>query len=78
MSVQASAEAIEASDPSPVGGMMRPCGVPIEVEPLRRLDLRDRQEDRRGDFSAPGLLPVRVVRKGRFVGSVAGRDPPAT
>jgi hypothetical protein len=34
---------------------MRPLCIPIEVQPLRQLDLRDQQEDRRGDLVAAGL-----------------------
>src|SRR6056297_1040482 len=34
---------------------MRPLGVAVEIEPLRQLDLRDQQEDRRGDLVAAGL-----------------------
>jgi len=34
---------------------MRALRVAFEVQPLRQLDLRDQQEDRRGDLVAAGL-----------------------
>ena len=34
---------------------MGPLCIPVEVQPLRQLDLRDQQEDRRGNLVAAGL-----------------------
>ena len=40
------------STPAP---LVRPLGVPRQIEPLRQLHLRNEQEDRRGDLTAPGF-----------------------
>lgn len=35
----------------------RPLSIPREVQPFRQLDLRDQQEDRRGDEAPTGFRP---------------------
>ena len=61
--------------------VVRPLGVPRQVEPLRQLDLRHQQEDRRGDLPAPGLRARRRREPARVephaVGDQQARPGPA-